>query len=190
MTDAIETIRQEHRNLDRVLTVLERTAADLTDSPDPADLELFYSIVYYIRVFPDRLHHPKEERHLFTVLRRKRPDLRPLLADLERQHDDGARRIGALENALRAYEADPPAGLADLKAQVASYVESQRHHISTEERDLLPVVRQCLDADDRQALDHAFARNSDPLFGENLETGFAALYDHITRRRGATAPSE
>lgn len=69
MTDAIEIIHRDHVNLDQFLNVLETVVDGLVpDQPKP-NLELLYSAVYYTRVFPDRCHHPKEERYLFGAVR-------------------------------------------------------------------------------------------------------------------------
>jgi len=69
MTDAIEIIHHDHVNLDRFLNVLETAVDGLApDQPKP-NLEPLYSAAYYIRVFPDRCHHPKEERYLFGAVR-------------------------------------------------------------------------------------------------------------------------
>ena len=69
MTDAIEIIHHDHVNLDRFLNVLETAVDGLApDQPKP-NLEPLYSAAYYIRVFPDRCHHSKEERYLFGAVR-------------------------------------------------------------------------------------------------------------------------
>ena len=61
MSDPIETIKTEHRDLDPVLEALEDSVAGLAAAGMKPDLDLLYSTLYYIRVFPDKLHHPKEE---------------------------------------------------------------------------------------------------------------------------------
>ncbi len=69
MTNAIEIIHRDHVNLDRFLNVLETVVDGLAPDQPKLDLELLYSAVYYTRVFPDRCHHPKEERYLFGAVR-------------------------------------------------------------------------------------------------------------------------
>ena len=69
MTDAIEIIHRDHVNLDRFLNVLETAVDGLAPDQPKLDLELLYSAFYYTRVFPDRCHHPKEERYLFGAVR-------------------------------------------------------------------------------------------------------------------------
>jgi len=180
MASAIDTIKTEHANMARVLTVLEETVATLPADAGPADLEHLHAMVYYIRVFPDRLHHPKEEKHLFAALRRRAPESAALLAELEHQHREGGVLLATLDAALKGMEAGGPAGLQRLRQETRDYLESQRRHMATEEREVLPLARERLTAADWADVDHAFAAHSDPLFGENLATGFQALYRRIT----------
>lgn len=181
MADAIEFIRAEHRNLDRVLKVLNETLDHLSaDGPKP-NLDLLFSIVYYVRVFPDKLHHPKEEQFLFPSLRRYRPELDSVLNELERQHAAGTRDLERLDVALKTFDREYPKGLDALLEAGRHYVRTQREHMGVEERDILPVAKECLMADDWAAMRRAFAKNTDPLFGEHLETGFRALFERITR---------
>ena len=52
MFEAIETIKTEHGNLDRVLKALEESVAGLAAAETKPDLDLLYSTLYYIRMFP------------------------------------------------------------------------------------------------------------------------------------------
>ena len=182
MARAIDTIRAEHEALDQVLSAMESALDELTGARSKPNLDLLYSAVYYIRVFPERQHHPKEEAFLFKALRRRRPESAPLLEELESQHQEGAALILALEEALKAFDADYPEGLPRLREAAARFIAFQRRHIGQEEREVIPLARVALTSEDWRAIDLAFAGNSDPLFGENLATGFRALHDRITRR--------
>ena len=181
MTDAIEIILRDHVNLDRVLNVLETVVDGLAPDQAKPDLEPLYSAVYYIRVFPDRCHHPKEERYLFRALRARCPETAELIERLEEQHGEGARLTDALDAALKAFDGGYPAGLEELRAAVRVFVDFQREHIALEERELIPVARNHLEPADWGAINRAFGTDSDPLFGENMETGFRVLLEKITR---------
>jgi len=50
-----------------------------------------------------------------------------------------------------------------------------------EEREVLPAARACLKDDDWKPIRRAFAKNTDPVFGEHIEMGFRALFDRTTR---------
>ncbi len=182
MPGAIETIKTEHRNLDRVLAALEDSVAGLAAAGTKPDLDLLYSTLYYIRVFPDKLHHPKEEECLFKALRRRKPDSAALLDELEKQHVEGGRLITELERALKDYDRNYPDGLAVHQEATQTYVDAQREHIAKEDREVLPLARKYLKKEDWGDISRAFARNSDPMFGDNLDVGFRALFERITRR--------
>ena len=184
MSDAIEIIRQEHRNIDRVLAALQDAVDGLSAAEPKPDLEPLFSIVYYIRVFPDRLHHPKEEEFLFKALRRRSPQSAATLDELERQHDSARTLIDELDRALKDADRDWPDGLAALREAAETYITFQREHIGLEEREVMPRARECLKPADWGAIDRAFASNLDPLFGENLEAGFRALFARIMRGGG------
>lgn len=184
MAKALETIKAEHRNLGKVLRCLEAEVAALRRAERKPDLELLHSIIYYIRVFPDRYHHPKEEDHLFEALRRRRPDAIPVLDDLHAEHERFAALLDEVEAALRRYDADYPEGLDQLEQRVQAYLDFQRRHMQKEEDQILPLAQEALRREDWARIDHAFARNDDPLFGEHLKVGFEALRDHIARHVG------
>lgn len=187
MQSAIDIIHQDHVNLDQVLDVLEsevdRLPASLGPGDSRPDLELLHRIVYYIRVFPDRIHHPKEERFLFPMLAERAPELKEVIGRLQQQHAEGEDRLAALQAALKTVDDSYPDGLDELRTATASYIAFQREHMGLEERELLPAARRVLKSDDWPALDRAFARDSDPMFGANLETGFRALFERIKRSR-------
>lgn len=185
MTDAIDAIHQDHLNLDKVLSVLESVVDALDRGPGGgrpgAALDLLTSVIYYVRVFPDRFHHPKEEEYLFKALARRCPEAAGVIARLQAQHKEGETLIEALNGAVKAWENDPEGGIAALRDTAHAYVRFQRQHMGLEEREVLPLARRHLGQDDWQVLNRVFRQASDPLFGENLETGFRSLFQRITR---------
>lgn len=181
MGKALKTIKTEHRNLGKVLRCLAAEVTRLRDTKRKPDLELLHSIMYYIRVFPDRYHHPKEEEdYLFKALRQRRPDAAPVLDDLRSDHDRFSGLLGEVEAVLRHYDAHYPDGLSELEKVVQAYLDFQWRHMKEEEQ-ILPLAQEALRREDWECINHAFARNNDPLFGEHLKVGFEALCDHIAR---------
>lgn len=179
--DGLAIIRREHRNIARVLTVLEEEVAALSEAGGAPSFDHLFAVVHYIRVFPDVFHHAKEEHYLFQILRNRHADTVGALDELERQHRDGAILIDNLDGALQACKRDFPDGLEALRAAVETYVEMQRAHIAMEERDILPLAEEALTADERAALAVAFGQNEDPLFGSTLESRMHGLFERITR---------
>lgn len=201
MANAIEKIREEHKDYGRVLRCLRETVKDLQgkewrrqakqgEEGKPgyrANLDLLFSIVYYIRVFPDKYHHPKEEDFLFKALRQRDPDSAGFLDQVTQQHSVGDRLIDELDAALKAYQDSYPEGLEALAAAVETFVSSQFEHMKLEEEKILPAAQAALTPEDWTAIDQAFASNKDPMFGENLELAFHALHDRIVKASGLAA---
>ncbi len=175
--NAIDIIHADHANLARVLDALETALG--TGSARP-DFEMLERIVYYVRVFPDRMHHPKEEKFLFPALAKHDPSARPVIEELERQHAEGMHLLDELANRLHAADAGYPDGMAALGQAVDTYAAFQRSHIALEETEILPRARKLIPDAEWGAIERAFASDSDPLFGANLETGFRALFTKIT----------
>src|SRR5678815_5234836 len=62
-----------------------------------ADPTLMRAIVRYVRKFPLEVHHPKEEQHLFRLLRERTTRCDAELDELERQHRRDHELVAALE---------------------------------------------------------------------------------------------
>lgn len=181
MVDAVELIHQDHVNLDKVLTVLLEVGGDLPERRSEDAVSVLNDCVYYIQVFPERVHHPKEETILFPFVRRTRPDLTPVLEELEAQHEKGKTAIEGLAERLRKLDSDWAGNREAFQEQVRSYVASQREHMSVEEREILKPVKASLSSVDMSTINRAYGVSTDPLFGENLATGFESLLKRITR---------
>lgn len=179
MTTALEKIHQEHKDLGHVLTCLKDSVKALRDGKTASRLELIQSALYYVRMFPERFHHPKEEMYLFAALRKRTQAFAPVLDELKAQHEAGDRQIGEVETALKHYEADPTSQY-EAFAQVAdAFVAQQFAHMKKEENEVLPLAEDTLLPEDWEAIDQAFRSNADPMFGENLEVAYHALHNHI-----------
>ncbi len=178
MSRLLQTIRLEHYNILSVLACLRYLVREIEAGSWTPGFDLLYAVVDYIEAFPEACHHPKEETYIFTGLLRHRPECAPLV---ERLCDDHAKGVGltqGLRGALDAYR-DDAATFDAFKATVASYVEFQRDHMRTEERELLPLVMDALTPTDWARIDAAFAQDDDPLFGDSQEERFRALFRKI-----------
>ena len=90
-----------------------------------------------------------------------------------------------MAEAVRALEGGNEAAVSALKRAVEDYVAFQFRHIQLEEEQVLPKAEAVLTAMDWERIDNAFARNSDPMFGENLSTGFQVSRDGDLTGRSA-----
>lgn len=184
MTKAIDVIQQDHLNVDKVLKILENAVIRIQEFYDSnsikPDLNLLFTIVYYMRTFPDNIHHPKEEEYLFPILLRRSPEAKPLIERLQSQHEEGENLLRCLSEALDNFDKEFPTDIDALQKATEDYVSFQRQHIGLEEREMIPLARTCLTPEDWVRINKIFADGKHPILGANLESGFKMLFERIT----------
>jgi len=173
---AMSIIHAEHRSLSAVLWSLNYLARETRIEPD---FELLSLMIDYIEMFPERLHHPKEDQHLFTALRRRTADAEAVLQTLTADHARGAHMIDDLRFGLARYRAVGEAGREQFGAAVHAYVQFHWEHMRKEEEVLLPLAARVLTQDDWQAIAAAFSESGDPLLGHGAQAALRALFQSI-----------
>ena len=147
-----------------------------------AEPALMQAIIRYLEVFPAALHHPKEEKHLFSRLRDRTSLLNAELDELERQHErdrqflaDLSRRVAQLSTP----GADAVAATRELEDAVQAYAAFLWDHLGREEGVILPAAQQHLTAADWSEIDAAFAENQDPRFAGETAKEYQHLFSRI-----------
>jgi len=177
MQKAIGIIYDEHRSISAVLSGLKSLARMALEGQKP-EFAVFRAMIYYIDAFPERMHHPKEDVHLFARLLHRDPASRELVDALQAEHISGARLVRDLEQTLLEFEETYPRGAEKFAAAVEAYAQFHWNHMRREERELIPRAEKALQADDWAAIEAAFAGNSDPI-ADLREKDFATLFQRI-----------
>jgi hemerythrin-like domain-containing protein len=178
MNKAIRIIRDEHRSISAVLSgLLELTRVARNPGVKPG-FAVFRAMIHYIDEFPERLHHPKEDRYLFARLVERAPQARPLVDELMREHVRGAQLVRDLESALLAFEVDGAPGLPAFDAAVSAYAQFHWDHMRKEEEQVLPLAEKHLTEEDWRWIEDAFAGNQDPIADLRVRD-FEQLYNRI-----------
>jgi len=182
--EALRIIEDEHRSLAAVLAGLEAVVGQVEEGRLAEDPALLVAMVGYLRDFPERLHHPKEDAHLFRLLRLRAPAIAPVLEALGEDHLRGAALVARLEEAVSAHAAAraPFGAVADA---VRAYAELEWAHMRREEQEVLPAAARALTEGDWQEVDAAFRANANPLAG----LGPGAELRELFRRITALAPA-
>src|SRR5258706_4779844 len=97
---ALSIIREEHQSIAAVVHGMLFMLKQILERGAKPDFKVLGAMVYYLDAFPERFHHPKEDDYLFRLLRLRYLPAASLLDRLEEQHETGARKIAALEQAL------------------------------------------------------------------------------------------
>jgi hemerythrin-like domain-containing protein len=176
---SLEIIRAEHRCINTVLQGLLSFARAVRENGAVPDYTLFRAMLYYLDAFPERLHHPKENRYLFAKLRLRTSDGDEIIARLEHEHNHGELKIGWLMKAVIRLELGDGVYVEEFVAKVEAYALFYSRHMGLEEELILPLAESELSDEDWAEIDAAFLDNTDPLLGVDAHHGFDELYKRI-----------
>ena len=87
----VEVLRQEHRNIEKLLCVFERELC-VFDRGDRPNYEVVLGVIDYFKDYPDSCHHPKEDI-IFEKLKSRDPVAAANIGDLRAEHEGAAKRL-------------------------------------------------------------------------------------------------
>ena len=156
-----------------VLDLLDGLIEEIDADKDP-DFELFDEIMRYMTVYPDAVHHPKEDI-VYGQLREARPDLTDDLDHVPDDHSDIAHLGSLLRDEVEAVIAGGAVRRNKMIEDATAYVRRLRNHIQWEEEDLFKRIDKMLDATTLQVDVSEYEHIKDPVFELEIEAGFRRL---------------
>ena len=177
MAEPLAVWHAEHVNFARLLDLLETQVAAFHRGERP-NYDLMVDIVYYLRSFADHFHHPREDV-AFARLVEREPGMQLVINRLLQEHRVIARAGDELFNRLNEVAEDVVTPRAALEAAAATYLVYYRHHLATEEREVMPRAAELLTEEDWVAVAATVPAGSDPLFGDDVEARFRELRRQI-----------
>jgi len=135
--------------------------------------------VHYLQHYANRFHHPREDVAFERMVARY-PDKQVAIARLLQEHRvidvAGAELLGYLESILK----DTIVPREKIEAAAATYLVYYRHHLATEEAEILPLAADLLTPEDWAAVAAAVPAGPDPLFGDDINARYRDLYAQIS----------
>jgi hemerythrin-like domain-containing protein len=175
-TDARELmteLREDHRNMSIVLDLMDDLVEQMEAGKVP-DFELFDEIMRYMTVYPDAVHHPKEDI-VYEQLRSKRADLAEDLDHVPDDHSDIAHLGTLLRDEIEAIIAGAAVRREKMIEDTSAYILRLRNHMRWEEEDLFRRIDKMLDDDPRPVDISDLGHIKDPVFELEIEAGFRRL---------------
>jgi hemerythrin-like domain-containing protein len=169
MANFLAALYDEHRSIGAVLHGMQYLVRERRGRDVSVDPRVFRAMLYYLDVFAEREHHPKEEDFLFPAVRLHSAEAAAVLDELGREHEHGERAMRELEQALLRYEEGGEREFLTFAEAVERYVGRYFEHMRKEESLVMPLAEKTLTAKDWTAIENAWADNRDPLTGASSD---------------------
>lgn len=179
MQDAVRIIKDEHAALAAVLHGLCFLAREAETKRSPPNFQVLRAMLDYIVAFPERLHHPKEDRYLFALMLERDPQAAPLIEELQAEHRRGDEMLERLQTALLRYERVGQSDAPAFRAAADAYANFHWAHMRREEDIMLPLAEKILTEADWHFIAAAFKENDNPLFGIKPKQELSELFGRV-----------
>lgn len=179
MPDVLDQLLREHRELEKLIAVLEQQLLMLENGKIP-DFNTLKAVFQYFGNYPDLLHHPKEDL-VYDRLEQRDPALAAGISGIVEEHFELAamtRRIAGLVEVRMRPGPAPDDGLVELGR---AFVDLYRRHIAVEENELFPRALEVLDDADWAGIAAGASPETDPLFDGTVAAQYQALHHEIMR---------
>jgi hemerythrin-like domain-containing protein len=134
----IERLSQEHRNIEKLLAILEREL-EVFDRGDRPDYEVIGAIISYFDLYPEVYHHPQEDV-VFAKLKIRDPAAAAKVGDLAGEHQKGAERLRRVAHAVQNVLADREVLRQNFDTIVRDFIAHEKRHMMMEDRDFFPAA--------------------------------------------------
>ncbi|WP_024514030.1 hemerythrin domain-containing protein [Bradyrhizobium sp. Tv2a-2] len=169
----IERLSREHRNVEVLLSILEREL-EIFDRSGRPDYEVIRAIISYFEVYTEIYHHPQEDLVL-AKLEIRDPAAAKKVGSLALEHQKGSQRLRRVAGAIDAVLADREILRDSVDNIIRDFIEHERRHIMMEDRDFFPAALKALEPQDWTEINSALTSCEDPLFSDAAEETFDAV---------------
>jgi len=146
MTDLVEVLRQERRNIESLLRVLEGEL-NVFDRGERPDYEVVLAVIDHFRDYPDSSHQPKEDM-IVEKLKARDPVAAAGIGDLEAEHQEGTKRLRRVAQAVERVLSDQDLLRKNVDNIIRDFINHERRHMAMEERVVFPAALNALRLED------------------------------------------
>ncbi len=176
---ASDVLMNEHRAVERVLKVLNRSA-DRLDAGDTVPAAIFADSLDFLRNFADKCHHGKEETALFPAMARAGvPVERGPIGVMLAEHEEGRGYIRAMGEALEGYQRGDESARKPLAENARAYAQLLAQHIRKEDGILFPMADQVLPEAEQKRLVAEFDRIEAEHIGPGVHEHYHQMIDEL-----------
>ncbi|WP_434356820.1 hemerythrin domain-containing protein [Parasalinivibrio latis] len=173
----LDLIHLEHKNISRLLALLERKLAAI-QAEDEVDFRLIRDSVEYLGSYSEKYHHPKEDVIYLYYLEHYGDN--GDIAKLDKEHEELSVLTQDFETTVDMILMDSVVPLSVFAEQLQQFIRRQRDHLMFEERDVLPIIAKAFNEKDwLNVRERCILEYDDPLFGKEVSVRFRRLSEKL-----------
>ena len=177
MVEIIEMLLQEHRDIEKLLDVVEKEL-NVFDPGERPDYEVINAVIDFFQKYPDSGHHPKEDL-IYEKFKTRAPERAASITDLRDEHRKGALRLRrvaqAIDNVLEGHDLLRE----NVDRIVRDFIDSERKHIAVEDQEISPAIVDVLRPEDWADIALKLADRLSPPSEADFEEQFSTLRRNI-----------
>ncbi|HSE89878.1 MAG TPA: hemerythrin domain-containing protein [Candidatus Binatia bacterium] len=178
---ATELLSDEHRVIERVLTVVEK----LTQTPVEKAIENWKKALDFFRYFADQCHHFKEEQVLFPAMEEHGvPREGGPIGMMLTEHEEGRGYVKTMMAALTLAEARNEAAKDTLLENAGAYLRLLREHIQKEDEILFRIADDVIPPDVQKELLRSFEEHEAKEIGEGVHEKYLKIAEELEAKTG------
>jgi hemerythrin-like domain-containing protein len=185
MVEIIEILREEHRNIEKLLRVMEQEL-NVFDRGERPDYEVFGAIIEFFKMYPDSCHHPKEDI-IYEKFKARDPGRAASIADLQAEHREGAVRLRRVAQAIESVLNDQELLRQNVDRIIRDFTDNERKHIALENEVIFPAIVDTLQSGDWADIALTLADRYGPPSEADFEEQFSTLRRNILELEEAAA---
>jgi len=177
MIEIIDILRQEHRNLEKLLQVMEHQL-EVFDRGERPDYEVLGAVLDFFKNYPDRCHHPKEDI-IYERFKTADPKRAGSIADLQAEHREGAKRLHRVADTIDSVLNDQALERQSVDRVIRDFIDNERKHIALEDEVVFPAIVETLRSQDWAEIALKLADRYGPPSETDFEEQFSTLRRNI-----------
>jgi hemerythrin-like domain-containing protein len=185
MVEIVEILRQEHRNIEKLLRVMEQELS-VFDRGERPDYEVFGAVIEFFKNYPDSCHHPKEDI-IYEKFKARAPDRAASIADLEVEHREGAVRLRRVVHVIEGVLNDQELLRENVDRIIRDFIDNERKHIALEDEVIFPAIVDTLEPADWAEIALTIADRYGPPSQADFEEQFGTFRRNILELEEAAA---
>ncbi len=178
MSQLLDILHEDHKNFIKLLTFIE-SQLECIKNCEVVDFETILIAMIYMRDYPDKIHHPRENT-IFQYFLQKYDTSNDEILELMNEHEGMPQLTEKIIDMLERVVSEAPINRYEFCENLSEYLDVQKEHMNLEESAVYPAINENMKDSDWSILAEELSIIPDPLFHEPKDEKYSLLLHKIS----------